>query len=549
MDFNSLIKLRRFKQIVSILMKYGFDEFVQQLNLPGLNLIKRIRSVDSSVGTYQRIRHALEDLGPTFVKFGQILSLRPDMLPAELILELGKLQDDVAPLAFDVIREAVENTFGQSIKSTFSVFDAAPLASASISQVHRGILKKEGVIVCVKIQRPGIRKTIEADLGILESIALLINQKSDELKSYDLPNLVRVIRRDLLRELDFTREARNMKIARAYAAESDTYIPEVYDDYCSEQLLVTEFIQGVQLKDIDSVGLEDPEALAKRGLKTAIKQILEDGFFHADPHPANLLIMENDKLALIDWGMVGRLTEKDRFELIGILKSVVEKDSSTLVNDLLNITKGKKTIDFKTMERDLLDILDSYHAVPIKDINIGHLLMAIMALLQDYQLKLPTDLVIMIKALVTAEGSARQIYPDLNVVSASKEYIEGLRRQSLMPANLWRMIKHSLSQFLTQQKAIPHRFARILEKVDDGELTLRFAHTNLNGFLKTLENIFNRLTFGIIVGAMIIGSSMIITTGVKPFILGFPALGVIGYVISAVLGLWILINIIRTKNY
>lgn len=549
MNFNSLIKLRRFKQIVSILMKYGFDELVQQLNLPGLNLIKRVRSVDSTVSTYQRIRHALEDLGPTFVKFGQILSLRPDMLPAELVLELGKLQDDVASLAFDEIREVVENTFGQSIKKTFSVFDAAPLASASISQVHRGTLRKEGVIACVKIQRPGIRKIIEADLGILESIALLINQKSDELKSYDLPNLVRVIRRDLLRELDFTREARNMKIARGYAAESDTYIPEVYDDYCSEQLLVTEFIQGVQLKDIDSIGLENPEALAKQGLKTAIKQILEDGFFHADPHPANLLIMENDKLALIDWGMVGRLTEKDRFELIGILKSVVEKDSSTLVNDLLNITKGKKSIDFKTMERDLLDILDSYHAVPIKDINIGHLLMAIMALLQDYQLKLPTDLVIMIKALVTAEGSARQIYPDLNVVSASKEYIEELRRQSLMPANLWRMIRYSLSQFLTQQKALPHRFARILEKFDDGELTLRFAHTNLNGFLKTLENIFNRLTFGIIVGAMIIGSSMIITTGVKPFILGFPALGVIGYVISAVLGLWILINIIRTKNY
>ena len=549
MNFNSLIKLRRFKQIVSILMKYGFDELVQQLNLPGLNLIKRVRSVDSSVSTYQRIRHALEDLGPTFVKFGQILSLRPDMLPAELVLELGKLQDDVAPLAFDEIREVVENTFGQSIKKTFSVFDAAPLASASISQVHRGTLRKEGIIACVKIQRPGIRKIIEADLGILESIALLINQKSDELKSYDLPNLVRVIRRDLLRELDFTREARNMKIARGYAAESDTYIPEVYDDYCSEQLLVTEFIQGVQLKDIDSIGLEDPEALAKQGLRTAIKQILEDGFFHADPHPANLLIMENDKLALIDWGMVGRLTEKDRFDLIGILKSVVEKDSSTLVNALLNITKGKKSIDFKTMERDLLDILDSYHAVPIKDINIGHLLMAIMALLQDYQLKLPTDLVIMIKALVTAEGSARQIYPDLNVVSASKGYIEELRRQSLMPANLWRMIRYSLSQFLTQQKALPHRFARILEKFDDGELTLRFAHTNLSGFLKTLENIFNRLTFGIIVGAMIIGSSMIITTGVKPFILGFPALGVIGYVISALFGLWILISIIRNKNY
>jgi ubiquinone biosynthesis protein len=549
MDFYSVAKLRRFKQIISTILKYGFDELVQQLDFPGLDLIKHIRPVDQTMGTYQRICHVLEDLGPTFVKFGQILSLRPDMLPGDLILELGKLQDDVTPLEFEQIRQVVENNVGESLKKTFSVFDVSPVASASISQVHRATLREEGDIVCVKIQRPGIRKMIESDLAIMESILLRIHEKSEDLKVYDLPNLINVIRRNLLRELDFTREARNMKIARAYAAQTDSYVPEIYEDYCSEQLLVMEYIQGVQLKDLDRMDLEDPETMAERGLKTAIKQILEDGFFHADPHPANLVIMQNDILGLIDWGTIGRLSEKDRFELIGLLKSVVEKDSGSLVNNLLHMSKGKKAIDVKTLERDLLDILDSYHAVPIKDINIGHLLMSMMSLLQKYQLKLPTDLVIMIKALVTAEGTARQIYPDLNVVSASKEFIERLRHQCFMPGSMWRRVKHSFSQFFTQYRVLPGRFAQILEKIDGGELTLRFAHTNLSGFLKTLENIFNRLTFGIIVGAMIIGSSMIITTGVKPFILGFPALGVLGYLISAVFGLWILINIIRSKNF
>jgi len=550
MDLKTLAGLRRFKDIVMILMKYGFDDLIDRLEIPGIDLVRKIHKVDHEMGTFERIRCALEDLGPSFVKFGQIMSLRPDLLPPALIHELSKLQDEVAPVEFLQIKDTVEKNIVGSLQETFTIFDAAPLAAASISQVHRGVLSRDGRIASIKVQRPGIRSKIKADLDILAAIANKLHDRVDDLKTYDLPNLVRVTRRNLLRELDFKREARNMKIAKSYAGEhSEIYIPEVYEEYCTERLLVMEYVQGTKLKNLDTTALTDPESTAKQGLKAAIKQILEDGFFHADPHPGNLLITGDDRICLMDWGMTGRLSQRDRHEIIDLLKSVVDKDSEAMVHALLRIGSAEAAIDRRGLERELLDILDSYYAVPIKKMNIGQLLMAITELLRTYRLRLPPDLVIMIKALVTAEGTARLIYPDLDVVSEAKDYISTLALERFKPESLWRSFRFSLSQFLSLQQEVPTRIVQILSKADRGGLTLGFRHENLAGFMKTLDNITNRLTFGIIIGAMIIGSSMIITTGIGPLLFGFPALGVIGYLISGLLGLWLVFNIIRKRKY
>jgi len=367
---------------------------------------------------------------------------------------------------------------------------------------------------------------------------------------YDLPNLVRIIRRNLLRELDFTREARNMKIARsAMDEEEGIYIPEAYDEYCREQVLVMEYLEGTKLKDLEALPRDDAEILAKQGLNAAIKQILEDGFFHADPHPGNLLVEDGRRLCLLDWGMVGRLSVRDRYELMDLIKSVVEKDSEGLVDSLLLLTKGEYGIDRRGMERDLLEILDTYFAVPIKDMNLGHLLLDITTLLRSYRLRLPVDLMIMIKALITAEGTARQIYPDLNVISEAESSIERLAAERFWPGRLWHNLRGSIRHFLALQRQFPLRAYQIMDKLDRGELAIRFEHENLEGLRKTLEHIFNRLTFGIIIGAMIIGSTMIITTGVGPLLFGFPALGLVGYMISGLLGLWLVFNIIRTRKY
>jgi len=550
MDLKNLAGLARFKDIVMILMKYGFDDVISRLEIPGIELIKKIHKGNDELGTFERMRYALEDLGPTFVKFGQIMSLRPDMLPPQLIDELSKLQDEVAPVEFSQIKETVENNTGRPLQDTFSIFDAEPLAAASISQVHRGILKKEGHIVSIKVQRPGIHSKIKADLDILAAIADQLHERIDDLKTYDLPNLVRVTRRNLLRELDFKREARNMKIAASFASEhSEIYIPEVYEEYCTERLLVMEYVQGIKLKDLDTEDVIDPESMAKQGLKAAIKQILDDGFFHADPHPGNILIIEDERLCLMDWGMTGRLSERDRHELIDLLKSVVDKDSEAMVYALVRLSSAEEAIDQRGLERELLEILDSYYAVPVKEMNIGQLLMAITELLRKYRLRLPSDLVIMIKALVTAEGTARIIYPDLNIVAEAKDYISSLALERFKPKSLWRSFRFTLSEFFSLQKELPRRMVQILNKADSGDLTLGFRHENLGPLRNTLDNITNRLTFGIIIAAMIIGSSMIITTGIGPFLFGFPALGVIGYLISGLLGLWLIFNIIRKRKY
>jgi len=273
MDFSTLAKLSRFKDIVTTLLKYGLDEAVQRLNFPGAKLIKRIHPVKREIKIYERIRCVLEDLGPTFVKFGQIMSLRPDLLPSELLFELSKLQDEVPPVETSKIRTVVEKSLGQSIENIFSVFDNAPIAAASISQVHRAVLKKEGSIVVAKVQRPGIRKKIQADLDILESVAHRLHKNSDDLRTYDLPNLVSVVRRNLIREIDFRIEAQNLRIARTFASETDVIIPEVYNQYCSEQMLVMEYVQGEKIKDFDPGDEFDAQGLAKQGLNAAIKQI------------------------------------------------------------------------------------------------------------------------------------------------------------------------------------------------------------------------------------------------------------------------------------
>ena len=549
MDFSTIAKLRRFKDIVTTLMSYGLDEVVQRLNFPGSRLIQRIYSVEREMGIYERIRCVLEDLGPTFIKFGQIMSLRPDLLPSDLLFELSKLQDDVPPVETAEILAVVSKSLGQPIESVFSAFDNDVVAAASISQVHRAILKKEGAIVVAKVRRPGIRKKIQSDLDILESIAHRLHNNSDDLKPYDLPNLVSVLRRSLIREIDFRIEAQNLKIASTFAADTDVHIPKVYHDYCSEHLLIMEYVRGEKIRDIDP-GREDAFDLAKQGLNAAIKQILSDGFFNADPHPGNLLITPDRKLCILDWGMVGHLTERDRYELIDMLKSVIDKDSDALVHVLLRLSKTDSgVIDRRALERELLSILNNYFAVPIKDVHIGKLLLAIMSLLRTYHLQLPTDLVIMVKALVTAEGTARLLYPELDIVSEAKSYISGLAEQRYNPGNLWKSLQTNVSNIWTAQRDIPWQLLNIFSKLERGTLGLHFHLDKLERLVNALDNSSNRLTAGIIVAALIVGSSMIITTGVGPFIFGFPVLGVIGYFISSVMGLWLVISILRGKKY
>jgi len=550
MQINDLRKLGRFKDVVSILAKYGFDDIVQHLDVPGSDLLRRIHPVEpDDSSSYERLRNAIEDMGPTYIKFGQLMSLRPDLLPPEVLNELEKLQDEVPPADYPEIEALVEENLGKPIKEIFSVFDVDPIAAASLSQVHKAVLRDEDDFVAVKVQRPGIEKNIKLDLDILESMATFLHQQFEDLQTYDLPELVRVTRRNLMKELDFTQEQQNMEIARSYALETECYIPGTYEKYSTNKILVMELIHGAKFKELLTASAYDREKMATMGLKTGVKQILEDGFFHADPHPGNLFVTQDMKLCFIDWGLVGRLIEKDRFQLIELLKAIVEKDSDALVRTFLRLsdTRGE-AVDSSSIERELLEILDNYHAVPIKDMDIGQFLMSMMGLMRQHNLRMPTNLSVMIKALVTAEGSARLIYPELDIVSEIGDYVYGLAKKRYRPDVMWRSMRNSLAGFWFSQRQIPQQIGEVINRLEQGKLGFTFRLEKLEQLVNTLENASNRLTAGIITGAIIMGSSMIITTGVGPFIFGFPALGVIGYLVSVILGLWLIYTIFTSKK-
>ena len=550
MEIKAVKHLGRFKDIVVTLFRYGFDDVVERLDLPGKVILEKIRKVDREMSTWERIRHMLVDLGPTYIKFGQIMSLRPDLIPKPLILELRKLQDEVAPVEYGDIREVVEKNLQRSLSEVFSFFDEEPLAAASLAQVHRAILRENKEVVAVKVQRPKIRQIIEPDLYILSRIAGQLHERMEWGKTYDLPKLVQEIRKTLLRELDFTREARHMKICRNNFAEvEEVYIPRLYEDYCSEHVLTMELVQGVKMKDLGPEHDLDRELLSRRGLRLTVKQVLEDGFFHADPHPGNVMILDDNVFCLMDWGMVGRLTRKMRYELIDLINAVVDKDSEKIQEILLDLARADGSRPERRMEREILDILDIYHSLPIQDLNLGQLLLDITTMLRENKLRVPPDLAIMIKALITAEGTARELYPELNIVEEAEPFVKKLALERWKPHVLWRDLRRNFSTLFTLQKELPLRLRQIVEKIDRGELNIRFQHANLAGLRSTLENITNRLTLGIIIAALIVASSMIITTGVKPLLFGFPALGIIGYLVSGVLGLWLIYNILRSRKF
>ena len=548
LDLSTIKHAGRFTDIAFVLLKYGFDDVVQRLDMPGKLLLKRVSRVKEDLTTAERIRRTLEELGPTFVKFGQVISLRSDLLPAEWVFELRKLQDQVPPVDFSIMRGHLEKSLGGPLEDSFVQFDERPMAAASLAQVHRAVLRDGRQAVAVKIQRPHIRRDIDGDIAIMEALADQLDQRMEAAAMYDLPRLVQEFRKTLLHELDYVREARNMRIFRGnFQDDPFVHVPLLYEEYCTERLLVMELIDGVKLNQASPNDPQQRQELARRGLHVVVKQVLEDGFFHADPHPGNILVRDGRVLCLLDCGMVGRLTRETRYKLTALIQATVEKDIDRLLDVLLDLTGGYDRVDRRSLERDLLDLLDGYHSVPLAKLNIGSFLAEVTDALRENGLSLPQNLAVMIKALITSEGVARELDPQLNVIDEMRPIVESLIIEQRSPENIWRAVRNNLNQVLAFQKQLPNRLSQITQKLERGQLSIKFRHENLEEMHHTLEDIASRLTVAIIVASIVIGSSLIITTNVGPMLFGLPALGVVGYLFSALLGLWIVVNILRAR--
>ncbi len=550
MDFQSFSKINRFKDIVFTLMRYGFGDIISRLDLPEKILpvpIKKQWATDRN--TWERIRLVLTDLGPTFVKFGQILSLRADLIPHELVLELSKLQDQVQPESFEAIKNQIEKSMEKPLEEVFADFEPQPLAAASLAQVHRAVLKKDKTVVAVKVQRPGIRQTIRNDLDILATLARQVHERLETLKVYDLPLLVEELRRLLTRELDFTLEGKNIRLARSnFAGDPEVVYPAVFTDESTSRVLIMELVRGTKLRQAVDLPLAQKKRLAQIGLRALMQQVLMDGFFHADPHPGNIYVLDDGRISFLDWGMVGRVTPDMQARIIALIEGIVDRDSEAIMELILSLSENTQVKNREELQRDILDVLDEFYAVPLSEINISQLLMLITEAIQRHQIRIKADMAVMIKAMITGEGTVRMLYPELNVVAEAEPFVRKMALKKYSPRELQKQTRKLLGQFFQMQKALPLQLNHVMGKLERDELSIGFEHKRLEGLRMTLDQIANRLTLGIVTAAMIIGSSMIVTTGVKPLLFGYPALGLVGYLLSAFFGAWLAFEIIRKRK-
>ncbi len=545
--------LKRYRQILIILVKYGFDDVIDRLKIEyyiklGKKVIPRLKEKDlEKITRAQRVRLAFEELGPTFVKLGQMLSVRPDLIPEDFINEFKKLQDEVSPFPVQQVHEVIQTQLGAPVEQLFSSFAEEPLAAASIAQVHRAVIEN-GQQVVVKIQRPNIQSVIETDLSILFDLAMLIERHIPESKLYDPMAIVEEFAKTIRQELDFIREGRNIdRFRRNFTGDSTVYVPKVYWELTTERVLTMEYIDGIKASEIEKLkaaGL-DPKIIAINGARAILKQIFEHGFFHADPHPGNILVLENNVIAPLDYGMMGRLDNEMQEEIGNLLSGIVHKDVDRIISVFRHIGIVEDTLDVRGLRYDIFDFLDRYYQVPLNQINISRVINEATEIVRRHRIKIPSDLILMGKALATEEGVGRKLYPEFDMMSMAKPYVQKLMIRKLDPLKHLKDYARVFDEVNRLLKILPLEIRAIITKIKQGELNIKFEHRGLEDLIIELDKASNRLAFSMIIAALIIGSSLIVQLNKGPMILGFPAIGIVGYLIAAILGLWLVIAIIR----
>lgn len=541
----------RYRQILSVMLRYGFGDIIDRLQM-GPHLRRGWpaprREGLEKLTRAERVRMALEELGPTFVKMGQILSTRPDLVPLEFLGELSKLQDHVPPFAFEQVKKIIEEEFGCPLHARFRSFDELPIAAASIGQVHRARLIG-GEEVAVKIQRPGIRLVVQTDIEILGHLASLMEKHIEETTLYRPTRIVEEFARALEREMDYTVEAANQeRFALQFAGHPHVRVPKIYREVLTARVLVMEFIDGIkasELDRIDQAGL-DRKVIASRGAGLILEQILRHGFFHADPHPGNLLVLEGNVLCYLDFGIMGSVDRVTREDFVDMIHGYVTRDEVEITTALLRLTQWEQDPDREALERDVRSIMDLHLYKPLKEIKIKALLGQTLDLMARHRLILPPDIFLMIKGLTTAEGLGLMLNPEFDMAGASEPFVKEVRAERLKVRRVLSDMREYGAELLSVVKGLPADLREVIRQARQGRLKIGFEHRGLEKFIFEMDRSSNRIAFALIISSIVIGSSLIITTNIGPWFLGFPALGLVGYMIAGVLGIWLLVSILRS---
>ncbi|MEE2827066.1 MAG: AarF/UbiB family protein [Planctomycetota bacterium] len=534
--------VKRWTEIISILSKYGLADWLGRLNIDWMK--DWIRAPDGELVSHQKqsalIRMALTDLGPTFIKFGQLLSTRPDLIGPELAEELSLLQSDAPSDDFSEIRKTVEGEMGKRIEDVFESFDEVPIASASIGQVHRAILRpdmadngqsREHSDVVVKVRHTNIEPKIETDLDILSGLASLA-ERLDDFKNYQPTMIVEEISKTLRRELIFDREYRNLVQFRVlFEKEDSVVIPRPIAPYCSTQMLTMERLDGVKLRDAQReppTGIQLAD-IAKNGANLYLKMIFQHGFYHADPHPGNILLMENGKLGLIDFGMVGRISEQLREDVETMLVSIVNRDVPMLAMIIKRIGKCPSDLNESALHGDIADYVGQYSTQVLSQFDMSAALSDFVEMVRRYNILLPAEASLLIKTLISLEGTARLLNPEFSLMEIMKPYQRILTLRRLSPSRQARKMQRFYMQLEQLADGLPQRINHILEQVQTGRFDIHLDHRRLGPTV-------NRLVLGMLTSALFLGSSWMLASAVPPLL--FPEQGPLGIRDLSVFGLF-----------
>ncbi|MEI7969477.1 MAG: AarF/UbiB family protein [Betaproteobacteria bacterium] len=547
--------LPRLRQLVAILVRHGFGDLLRRSGVGGL--LERAGELLgagqdpalASLALPVRMRMALEAMGPAFVKLGQVMSTRADLLSPDWIAELERLQDAVAPSPAAEVLAEMSEALGRPPEQVFADFDPVPFASASIAQVYRARLA-DGTPVVLKVRRPGIRPRIEADLRILQSLARLVEREMPQSRRFQPEQMVLQFRKSISRELDLALEARNQdRFTRNFRGDPGIVIPRIHWEFTSPVMNVQDFIDGVPGNDLgllERSGL-DRRTLADRGANAVLKMILVDGFFHADPHPGNVLYLPGNRLGMLDFGMVGRLSEQRRDQVVDLLDALSRQDERGMMRVLLDWTEDA-AVDESRLALDLGELAFNYEHLELGEIRIGQLLADISAILRDHSIVLPADLALLFKSLVTLEGLGCRLYPEFHLLDHLRPFIRQVVAARYEPRALARRLRYGLASALGAAAGLPSELARLVSDARRGRVRIEFDLKRLDRFGHQIDRSANRLTLGVVTAALIVGSSIVMTVRGGPEVFGLPLFGVIGFAAASLNAVWLVLSIWRSNR-
>ena len=542
---------------MGVLAKYGFEEVVTSMrgNFPRFIRKKsREAAAEEDIQTQSRAvraRLALEELGPTFIKLGQLLSTRPDLIPQDYIKEFENLQDRVSPEDPDVIIKEIEKELGKSVEEIFQSFDREAIAAGSIAQVHRAVTF-DGKSVAVKARRPDIESIINTECQILQDFAGLMKLALFKDDLIDPQKMVKEFSEAVTAEVNLEKERHNqMRFLQNFSDDPTIHTPRIYKEYCSEGVLTMEYINGIKSgkrAELYKNGL-DPTVIAQRGAKFVLRQVFEFGFFHSDPHPGNFLLLPDNVLAPLDFGQVSYLSSQDRNLLNEIVLAIVNKEASGMADALERAEMVSEKTDLNKFTRDIEQMLNFYHNRPLKEIPFGKAITETFDLIRLNQIKPPPQFTLMLKSLATIESFATSLDPDFQIIDQLKPYAQKFSLRDLDPKKIFKDAKKSIQGAGDLASKLPADINSILKKFRKGQFQMRIHHEHLENLTNTIDKSSNRISFALIIASLLVASSLLIPQdGMVLGLFSLQTLGIMGYVVAAIIGLGLIISIIRSRH-